>query len=59
MHSQVEARDEFGNLRLAGGDVVSVVGIGPGVAHFTAGSHSHCDIVFLSLLCMGALLLKA
>ena len=32
----VEARDEFGNLRLAGGDVVAAVGTGPGAAHFTA-----------------------
>lgn len=32
----VEARDQFGNLRLRGGDVVSCVGVGPGGAHFTA-----------------------
>jgi hypothetical protein len=32
----IEARDQFGNLRLQGGDVVSCVGVGPGGAHFTA-----------------------
>jgi hypothetical protein len=36
--NQVEVRDRFGNLRLTGGDVVSAVGLGQGVAHFTAGA---------------------
>lgn len=43
----VEARDEHGNLRLAGGDVVSAVGVGPGLASFTADVEDRGDGTYL------------